>query len=203
MRVAPAGAADSKSDWILSVLGIQVGGGAADLDLERDTLDEDTFRPYILAKLRQVKLSGTAHFALVLGRKPQEHRMAMHRSVGPRSLAATLVRKTGLHAVTWGVAEPHPERAAVLRLSVEGRLLSGLCKKGGRMLQAHRPLPFARMVLWSAGAELAELPDPLETAMDETDFGVPPPPAETSLQRTALTDAALQRVPFCEECSRT
>jgi hypothetical protein len=198
----PAGTADIQADWTLSVLGVDVSGEPADAELEDGSLDEDTFRPYILAKLRQVKVTGTANFALVLGRKAPEHRMAMHRSAGPRGLAAALVRKTGLHAVTWGVAEPDPERGTVLRLKVEGRLLSGLCSKGGRMLRAHRPLPFGRLVLWSDGAEVSDVPDPFDTEVDETDFGVPPPPPATSPQHTALSDAARQRVPFCEECQR-
>ena len=194
---------DATSDWILSVLGLYVGGPPAAEAIEAGALDGDQFRPYLLARLKQTKQSGAANFGIVFGRHPPEHRIAMHRTMAPRSLAAGLVRSTGLHAVTWGVAEPHPERPATLRLTLEGRLLPGLCKKGGRMLRVWRPLPFARMVLHDGDVELPDVPDPLDTELDDPPpAGVPPAPNATSVQRDALAAASRQRVAFCEECPR-
>jgi hypothetical protein len=207
-----AGMADKAQqiEWVAHVLGVDFAqlepDDAADLDVAEPSpallANGDTYRAYLTKWLRQMRVIGKVPFGVALGRAPDAHRMALHRSREPKTLSVWLVGQTGLHAITWGQAEPDPERPMTLRLHLEGRQLPGLRKKCNEMLHEFRPLPYQKVSLAVAGAEVDDLPD-------EADQGITPPrgladlpevPGPLSVQGEALVGAARKGIPFCEEC---
>jgi hypothetical protein len=193
---------EGQADWVLTVLGVDVVAPGEDPDTP-DLQESDAYRRYLLARLKQIRLAGSGSFGLALGGKGLQHRMALHPARSPRTMASVLVRQTHLRQVTWGTVDPHPEKPATLRLALQGKALAGLCKKGGAMLRAFRPLPFAHMVIVLNGKEL---PDILSVD-DEADEGpisdLPPMPVSATRQQAALRNAAASRSALCEECPVT
>lgn len=199
------GPASVKATWVLRVLGVDVGSpqpGDAVLDEEAEQVSGELYRPVLVRQLKRLKAAGRAQFGMVLGRRAAEHRLLLAPNRPPRSLANGLARQTGLHVMTWGQVEPHPERPATLQLVLEGRMMPGLCKKGGRMLRAFRPLPFSHMVLRRDGVEVADIPDEDDEDTDEPGGTLPDPPRVASQQARTLQGAAQAHTAFCEECSQ-
>ncbi len=194
---------EAQNTWVLSVLGVQVGTDEPPVELGEDDLpaaDEDGYRKYLIRKLKQVRTTGEANFGFVLGRQGPEHRMALHHSAGAKTLAAKLVRTTGLHRVTWGVATPDPDRPTTLRVAVEGHMLPGLRKQGNRMLRAFKPLPFARITLWADGTEVTDPDGDAEGGMDAPMSVLPEPYGVATPQSRVLEVAAQRHAALCEEC---
>jgi hypothetical protein len=158
------------------------------------------YRPYLVRKLKQVKSAGQLNFGFVLGRQAPDHRLAFHQTASGKTLAAHLIKATGLRRATWGVARPDPERPARLQLQLDGRLPVGLCKQGNRMLREFKPLPFVRMVLSQNGQPIEDLPDGPEDALDAPVSLLPEPKEVSTPQSLALAAAAARRAPLCEEC---
>ena len=113
-----------------------------------------------LRKSQKRLRSGPMNFAVVLGRKPVEHRLALHRVQPPMTLGHMLMRETGLHLMTYGTAAADPDKDRSIQLSIDSRQLPGLRKKLNRMLLAFRPLPFTFITLHAGGAELPDIDDP-------------------------------------------
>jgi hypothetical protein len=192
---------ETKADWLLSVLGVLAGPEepAAHAD-EAPPPDGDDYRTYLLKKLKLVKAAGQGNFGLALGKAGLEHRMAVDPRAGARALAARVARTSGLRPVTWGSVTPDPDRPAILRVAIEGRVLPGLCKQGNRMLRAFKPLPFARMVLWADGKEITAPDDGTDNAIDGPVSVLPEPAGVSTPQSRALQSAALHHAALCEEC---
>ncbi len=131
--------------------------------------DPEAYHTYLTASLKKLRTGGEMNFGFVLGKKAEDHRLALHRSKGSKALANTLVKETGLHAMTFGVATPSEERPGVMVLALDGRQLPGMGKKGARMLKKFKPLPFTKLVMMVDGQEVEDLEDPEDTDADEAD----------------------------------
>jgi len=169
-------------------------------DVEKNWIDEqvasddnmfaspDVYRKYLLTQCKRLRSSGEMNFGLVLGKKAEEHRLALHKAKSAKALGNMLVKETGLHQFTFGVATPSEERAGVVVLWLEGRQLPGIAKKGARMLKKFKPLPFTKLVLMVDGQEVADIDDPED--MDTDDFELDAPDgvsASANLDAAALT----------------
>jgi hypothetical protein len=130
--------------------------------------DPDAYHTYLIAAMKKLR-SGQMNFGFVLGKKAEDHRLAVHRSKGAKALATTLVKETGLHAMTFGTAKPDENRAGVLLLVLEARQLAGIKKKGERMLKKFKPLPFTKLAVMVEGKEVEDIDDPEDTDVDEPD----------------------------------
>jgi hypothetical protein len=152
----------------------------AEKDDDSAFADPDAYHEYLIGAMKRLRSSGTMNFGFVLGKKAEDHRLAVHRSKGAKALANTLVKETGLHAMTFGTAMADDNRAGVLVLVLEGRQLPGMQKKGARMLKKFKPLPFTKLAVMVDGQEVDDLDDPDDTDVDEPDeAGAEGAPAET------------------------
>ncbi len=131
--------------------------------------DPDAYHDYLIAAMKKLRSGGQMNFGFVLGKKAEDHRLAVHRSKGSKALANTLVKETGLHAMTFGTAMADENRAGMLVLLLEGRQLPGMKKKGERMLKKFKPLPFIKLSVMADGQELEDIADPDDTDTDEPD----------------------------------
>lgn len=152
--------------------------------------DPEVYHQYLITVLKRLRSSGEMNFGFVLGKKAEEHRLALHKSKSPKALASNLAKETGLHAFTFGVARPDEERAGMLVLTLEGRQLPGMGKKGARMLKKFKPLPFTKMALMVDGKEVEDLADPDDTDVDVGDDEDQP----SGYDATALTRALAELV---------
>ncbi|HEX5327810.1 MAG TPA: hypothetical protein VFW75_14165, partial [Acetobacteraceae bacterium] len=155
----------------------------AEQDDENVFGDPEAYHTYLIAGMKKLRSGGEMNFGLVLGKKAEEHRLAVHRSKGAKALANTLIKETGFHAMTFGVAVADEDRADVLRLMLEGRQLPGMGKKGERMFKKFKPLPFKKIALYVDGQEVEDLPDSEDTDVDEPDDDA----ASSGLDAAALT----------------
>jgi hypothetical protein len=153
--------------------------------------DPKAYHDYLIGALKRLH-GGTMNFGFVLGKKAEDHRLALHRSKGSKALANDLVKQTGLHAMTFGTAMADENRAGVMVLVLEGRQLPGMQKKGERMLKKFKPLPFTKLAVFVDGKEVKDIEDPEDTDVDEPEEvaaeGAPPPsppPAGPGPQPTA------------------
>ncbi|MDE2583271.1 MAG: hypothetical protein KGL52_16660 [Rhodospirillales bacterium] len=153
--------------------------------------DPEVYHVYLLAALKRLRTGGTMNFGVVLGKKAEDHRLAVHKSKGGKALAGMLARETGLRAMSFGVAMTPKaagqaeeealesedqegsgigdEKSSTLILSLEGRQLPGLKKKLTKMLKKFKPLPFKGIKLMMEGKELQDLDDPEDTDHDDYD----------------------------------
>jgi hypothetical protein len=130
-------------------------------------VDPEAYREYLTTALKRLRSSGAMNFGFVLGKKAEDHRLALHRSKTARGLAMMLVKETGIHQMTFGTARPDEDEAGALVLSLEGKQLPGMAKKGARMLKKFMPLPFTKVNLAVAGKATADLDDPDDTDADD------------------------------------
>lgn len=128
--------------------------------------DPELYHEYLLTALKRLRGSAAMNFGLVLGKKAEDHRLALHKSKSAKALAAVLVQETGLHQMTFGIARADAKRGDVMVLDLEGRQLPGLAKKGTRMLKRFKPLPFKQLKLALAGRDVDDVDDPDD---DDTD----------------------------------
>jgi len=131
--------------------------------------DPEVYQAYLTKGLKRLRSGGEMNFGLVLGKKAEDHRLALHKSKSPKALASMVAKETGLHAFTFGTAVPDEEKPMTLRLNLEGRQLPGLKKKGERMLKKFKPQPFQHVILMLDGKEVEDLADPDDTDVDEAD----------------------------------
>jgi len=141
--------------------------------------DPDAYHSYLIAAMKKLRSGGQMNFGFVLGKKAEDHRLAVHRSKGSKALANQLVKQTGLHAVTCGTAMPDENRAGVLVLVLQDRQLPGMQKKGERMLKKFKPLPFTKIAVLVDGKEVEDLADPEDTDVDAPDEVETQAPAAT------------------------
>jgi hypothetical protein len=113
---------------------------------------------YLLRALRRLR-TVPMNFGLVLGHRPEDHRLWLHRVMAPMALGHRLAQETGIHLMTCGIAAANDDRARTILLTVEGRQLPGLKRKAERMLRFHRPLPFQFVGLFAGGAEVEDIED--------------------------------------------
>jgi hypothetical protein len=111
--------------------------------------------------------TGGLNFAVVLGKKAGDHRMAISKTKGGGGLDRQLKEATGLHVSTFGVLFQDKEASEAVVLSLTGKQLPGLGKKIDRMLKAFKPLPYTHAVLMVGGKEVEDLADPDDTETDE------------------------------------
>ncbi len=131
--------------------------------------DPEVYQAYLVQGLKRLRSSGQMNFGMVLGKKAEDHRLALHKSKSPKALASMVARETGLRQMTFGTAVPDENRALTLMLNLEGRQLAGIKKKGERMLKKFKPLPFIKLVLLVNGQEVEDLADPEDTDTDEVE----------------------------------
>jgi len=131
--------------------------------------DPEVYQAYLTKGLKRLRSGGEMNFGFVLGKKAEDHRLALHKSKSPKALASMVAKETGLHAFTFGTAVPDEQQALTLRLNLEGRQLPGLKKKGERMLKKFKPQPFQHIILMLEGKEVEDLADPDDTDVDEAD----------------------------------
>ncbi len=164
--------------------------------------DPEVYHAYLTKGLKRLRSGGEMNFGFVLGKKAEDHRLALHKSKSPKALASMVAKETGLHAFTFGTAVPDEDQALTLRLNLEGRQLPGLKKKGERMLKKFKPQPFQKIILMLEGKEVEDLADPDDADVDESDAeGATPGYDAAALKRElgelirrvqALTDPALK-----------
>ena len=128
--------------------------------------DPELYHEYLLTALKRLRGSAAMNFGLVLGKKAEDHRLALHKSKSAKALATVLVQQTGLHQMTFGIARADSKRGEVMVLDLEGRQLPGLAKKGTRMLKRFKPLPFRQLTLALAGRDLDDVDDPDDADTD-------------------------------------
>jgi hypothetical protein len=198
-----------KDAWISRVLGFEAGADD-DPDFDESAVaSSDGYREYLQRALKQLRSRGSAQFGLVLGAKPEEHRIALHPTRAGNTLAAKLVKQTGLHVSTWGTAMPDPDRATTMLVEPE-RPVSGLKRRGEQMLRAFMPLPFAKIAI-RIGSEIVEDGDeggePGEEASalsllfaGTADASARADAMGRTRQAQALTAAARGGAALCEEC---
>ncbi len=104
-----------------------------------------TYQLYLLAALKRLRGAKQMNFGMVLGKQPDEHRIALQKSKSGKALAGMLMKATGLHMMTFGTARNAATRSDTIVLMPEGRDLSGLARKGTQMLKELQPLPYKRM----------------------------------------------------------
>jgi hypothetical protein len=141
--------------------------------------DPDAYHEYLVTALKRLRSSGEMNFGLVLGKKAEDHRLALHRSKGSRALAMMLVKETGIHQMTFGTARPDKGEAGALVLTLEGKQLAGMARKGDRMLKKFTPLPFKKVTLVMDGKEMEDLDDPEDSDTDDAGRSGPMSPAKS------------------------
>ncbi|MGH7040604.1 MAG: hypothetical protein ACREFY_00550 [Acetobacteraceae bacterium] len=126
----------------------------------------EIYHEYLLLALKRLRGSGEMNFGLVLGKTAEDHRLALHKAKSAKALAGILVKQTGLHQMTFGIARTDEKRGDVMVLDIEGRQLPGLAKKGTRMLKRFKPVPFKQIKLAMGGRDVDDLDDPNDTDKD-------------------------------------
>jgi len=118
----------------------------------------EAYRAYLLTGLKRIHAGADMNFAIALGRAPEDHRLALNKSKSAKSLLGFLVRETGLHQATFGIARADAEKAGTMVLALEGRPIAGLAKRATLMLKAFQPLPYklARLTVGGKDAEDTE-----------------------------------------------
>ncbi len=154
-----------------------------DDDDDSNFADPDAYKTYLITVMKRLRSSGEMNFGFVLGKKAEDHRIALHKSKSAKALGTMLAKETGIHLMTWGIARSSEGRAGEMVLELEGRQIPGMGKKGARMLKKFKPLPFKKLVLLVDGQEVADLDDP-----DDSDSDEAAPDAAT--QTRALTELA-------------
>lgn len=97
-------------------------------------------------------------FAVVLGKRPEDHRVSLHASRSGRAMAKVLREETGHKLATWGVTEVDDSRRDTLVLVLEERVLAGMAKK----LQAWLKLmgaPIRKVAIKVDGQEVDDAED--------------------------------------------
>lgn len=138
-------------------------------------LDEDAYKKYLKKKMKKIQ-SNAYVFALALSKpsNPEEHRFLFHKSKDGKKLGMQIldqVEGLEMKKLTWGMASADPQVGSTLVLRLDHKQLPGMVKQGNKFLKAFKPLPFDTIKLVSAetGAELKDLPDPEDAALDTPD----------------------------------
>ena len=151
---------DAEAEWIEKNTGENEEGMFSDPEVYHD---------YLTKALKRVKTAGQMNFGMVLGKKAEDHRLALNKAKGAGTLGKMVAKETGLHAFTFGIATQDEGDEHALRLNLEGRQLAGLKKKGERMLKKFKQQTFKRIILVLKGVVVEDLADPDDTDVDEPD----------------------------------
>ena len=180
--------------------------------------DPDVYHEYLMKSLKRLRSAGQMNFGVVLGKKAEDHRLAVNKAKGGKGLAGMLARETGLHAMSFGIAlTPRgageveaeqqegesqdddggmgDEKSSVLILQLEGRQLPGLKKKLTKMLKRFKPLPFKSVKLMVDGKEAEDVDDPEDTDHEEYEDGAPVVDLAALKRRLADLIRQVQAVP--------
>ncbi|MGE0385112.1 MAG: hypothetical protein AB7Q97_10310 [Gammaproteobacteria bacterium] len=130
--------------------------------------DAEAYKKYLVKSLRRCA-TARLKFAIGLGKKAPDHRMMFHKSKEGRSLSNIIKKETGVQNLTWGVAFATKDEPRILQLQIEGKQLPGMKLKCVRFLKKYKPLPMDNVRLLLEGKEVADLPDPDDTDVDEID----------------------------------
>ena len=162
-------------------------------DLEKEVKEDEAddnvftnatdFKKYLLKMLRKVgnavlpdrpadapdnwEPEGGLNFAVALGKKAGDHRMAISKSKGGAGLDGQLKKASGLHVSTFGTLFQDKETPEAMVLSLTGKQLPGLAKKVDRMLKIFKPLPYTHTILMVGGKEVDDLNDPDDVDVDD------------------------------------
>ncbi len=142
--------------------------------------DPEVYRHYLLTALKALKVKGEMNFALVLGKKAEDHRLALHKTKGSKQLKGNLTNETGLRAATCGTArtdedpnseDDESEDKHVIFLQLQEKALPGMARKTTRMLKKFKIKKFKEVVLLDEhGGVLKDEADPTDTDTDEADL---------------------------------
>jgi hypothetical protein len=142
--------------------------------------DPDVYRHYLLTALKALKVKGEMNFALVLGKKAEDHRLALHKTKGSKQLKGNLTNETGLRAATCGTArtdedpnseDDESEDKHVIFLQLQEKALPGMARKTTRMLKKFKIKKFKQVVLMDAsGTVLEDEVDATDTDTDEVEI---------------------------------
>ncbi len=152
--------------------------------------DPDVYRMYLRNALKRMKSAGEMNFGAVLGKKAEDHRIALHKSKNGRVLASQLVNETGLRTgMSFGTAlttkavgesesgesqstEGEDDLAdlkdSTLILDFKSKIPPGVGRKLSKMLKRMK-LKFKSVVLKQDGKEVPDEVDPNDTDTDEYD----------------------------------
>ena len=161
-------------------------------------MDTDDLKAALARSRRQ-----PMQFAVVLGKRPEDHRLSLHPTRAGRVLAKALREETGIKLATWGVTEVDATRRDALVLVLEERALAGLGKKLQNWLKLNGA-PIRKVVLKVDGQEVDEGDeddaDPAN-ASPSTPTSTPPatrssvPAADTGAELAKLAQAFKQLAP--------
>lgn len=141
-------------------------------------MDTDDLKAALARSRRQ-----PMQFAVVLGKRPEDHRLSLHPTRAGRALAKALREDTGIKLATWGVTEVDATRRDTLVLVLEDRALPGLGKKLQNWLKLNGA-PIRKVALKVDGRELDEGDD------DEDDPGSASPATITATTTATTTPPA-------------
>jgi hypothetical protein len=113
-------------------------------------MDTDDLKAALARSRRQ-----PMQFAVVLGKRPEDHRLSLHPTRAGRALAKALREETGIKLATWGVTEVDATRRDTLVLVLEERALAGLGKKLQNWLKLNGA-PIRKVALKVDGQEVDE-----------------------------------------------
>lgn len=137
--------------------------------------DPEVYHHYLITALKRLKTAGEMNFGFVLGKKAEQHRIALKKNKSGKALASMVANETGMRQMTWGTAKPDPDEGnGAMLLTLEGKQLAGLAKKGERMLKKFKPLPFTKIRLFVEGKEVQDLADPDDTDTDDEEATLDP-----------------------------
>jgi hypothetical protein len=176
------------------------------------------YREYLLKVLKQLKTKGEMNFALVLGQKAEDHRLALHPTKGSKGLSTMLVKETGIHQATCGIARTSEDPNSAddeseapesegdesedddsdenksgkheIVLQLEEKQLAGMAKKTMRMLKKFKVKKFKKVVLMDAAGKVLLDDDTDDTELDAASLNRAL--AELVRRIPGLTDAKLK-----------
>lgn len=145
-------------------------------------MDTDDLKAALARSRRQ-----PMQFAVVLGKRPEDHRLSLHPTRAGRALAKALREETGIKLATWGVTEVDATRRDTLVLALEERALAGLGKKLQNWLKLNGA-PIRKVALKVDGQEVDEGDD------EDANPATTTPPAAKSAAPAADTSAELAKL---------
>jgi hypothetical protein len=152
-------------------------------------MDTDDLKAALARSRRQ-----PMQFAVVLGKRPEDHRLSLHPTRAGRALAKALREETGIKLATWGVTEVDATRRDTLVLVLEERALAGLGKKLQNWLKLNGA-PIRKVALKVDGQEVDEGDeDDADPASASPSTSTATPPATKSAAPAADTGAELAKL---------
>jgi hypothetical protein len=174
---------NEEMDWTVAALKkIDFAKEAKALDgkLKKDGKDEDDEEddssaladPVAYAKVLRKGLNKVKdepwNWGFLVGKKPIEHRLLLHRSKQGRALAMMAAKELGrAPKLSFGTTIRDPNDNGTLILTVQGAMLAGLATRCKKMLLKMKPQTVSEVVLMVDGQIVPEAFDPDDLDMDE------------------------------------